>query len=30
MLADPAAVVNVPAGSETFAGVSDAFLIRVQ
>lgn len=26
----PAAVVNMPVGSETFAGVSDAFLIRVQ
>jgi hypothetical protein len=25
-----AAVVNTPAGSETFAGVSDAFLIRLQ
>jgi len=25
-----AAVVNTPAGSETFAGVSDAFLVRVQ
>ena len=27
---DPAAIVMVPAGSETFAGDSDAFLIRVQ
>ena len=26
----PAAVVQTPAGSETFAGVSDAFLLRVQ
>jgi uncharacterized delta-60 repeat protein len=26
----PAAVVNIPPGSQTFAGVSDAFLIRVQ
>jgi hypothetical protein len=26
----PAAVVNTPAGSETFAGVSDAFLLRLQ
>jgi hypothetical protein len=25
-----AAVVNIPAGSESFAGVSDAFLLRVQ
>jgi hypothetical protein len=30
VVADPAAVVDVPAGSETFAGISDAFLIRVQ
>ena len=29
-LGTPAAVVTVPAGSETFAGVSDAFLLRVQ
>jgi hypothetical protein len=27
---DPAAVVNTPIGSETFAGVSDAFLLRVR
>jgi hypothetical protein len=26
----PAAVVNIPDGSETFAGVSDAFLLRVR
>jgi hypothetical protein len=26
----PAALVNIPAGSETFAGVSDAFLLRVR
>ena len=26
----PAAVVNIPSGSETFAGVSDAFLLRVR
>jgi len=29
-VADPEAVVAEPAGSETFAGVSDAFLLRVQ
>ena len=29
-VADPSAVVSEPAGSETFAGISDAFLIRVQ
>jgi hypothetical protein len=26
----PVAVVNRPAGSEAFAGVSDAFLLRIQ
>ena len=30
VVGDPAAVVNTPVGSETFAGVSDAFLLRVQ
>ena len=29
-VADPVAVVMIPAGSETFAGETDAFLIRVQ
>ena len=29
-VADPVAVVMIPAGSETFAGDTDAFLIRVQ
>jgi hypothetical protein len=27
---NPSAVVNIPVGSETFAGASDAFLLRVQ
>ena len=30
VLGNSAAVVNTPAGSETFAGVSDAFLLRVR
>jgi hypothetical protein len=30
VLGNSAAVVNTPAGSESFAGVSDAFLLRVQ
>ena len=30
VVGNPAAVVNVPNGSQTFAGVSDAFLLRVQ
>ena len=30
VLGNPAAVVNTSAGSETFAGASDAFLLRVR
>jgi hypothetical protein len=30
VVGNSAAVVHIPAGSETFAGVSDAFLLRVQ
>src|SRR6185436_5343917 len=30
VVGDPAAVVAVPPGTESFAGVSDAFLLRIQ
>jgi hypothetical protein len=30
VVGNPAAIVNIPVGSQTFAGVSDAFLLRVQ